>query len=44
MSTSALALIGYAAWTLLLVITIVTARSWMSLVGKRESYPPHLDQ
>ena len=38
MSASALALIGYAAWTLLLVITIVTARSWMSLVGKRESY------
>ena len=38
MSASALALIGYAAWTLLLVITIITIRTWISLVGKRESY------
>ena len=38
MSASALALIGYAAWTLLLVITIVLVRSWMSVVGKRRSY------
>jgi len=38
MSASALALIGYVGWTLLLVITIITIRTWMSLVGKRESY------
>lgn len=38
MSASALALIGYVAWTLLLVITIITIRTWISLVGKRESY------
>ena len=38
MSASALALIGYVAWTLLLVITIITVRTWISLVGKRESY------
>jgi uncharacterized MAPEG superfamily protein len=38
MSASALALIGYAAWTLLLVITIITIRSWITLVKKRESF------
>ncbi len=38
MSSSALALIGYVAWTLLLVITIITMRTWISLVEKRESY------
>lgn len=38
MSASALALIGYVAWTLLLVITIVTIRSWISLVKGRESF------
>jgi uncharacterized MAPEG superfamily protein len=38
MSPSALALIGYVAWTLLLVITIVTVRTWISLVERRESY------
>lgn len=38
MSASALALIGYVAWTLLLVIMIITIRSWISLVKKRESF------
>ncbi|MDH3200265.1 MAG: MAPEG family protein [Myxococcales bacterium] len=38
MSASALALIGYVAWTLLLVITIISVRTWISLMGKRESY------
>ncbi|MEM7137075.1 MAG: MAPEG family protein [Myxococcota bacterium] len=37
MSNSALALIGFCGWTLLVVLTIVTLRSWIYLVNKRES-------
>ncbi|MEM7435095.1 MAG: MAPEG family protein [Myxococcota bacterium] len=37
MSNSALALIGFSAWTLLVVLLIVTLRTWVYLVDKRES-------
>ncbi|MEM8607501.1 MAG: MAPEG family protein [Myxococcota bacterium] len=37
MSNSAIALIAFAGWTVLLVIAIVSLRSWIFLVNKRES-------
>lgn len=37
MSDSALALIAYAAWAILWVLTIITLRSWIFLVHKRPS-------
>lgn len=37
MSNSAIALVAFAGWTVLLAITIVTLRTWIFLVNKRES-------
>lgn len=37
MSNSAIALVAFAGWTVLLVVTIVSLRSWIFLVNKRES-------
>ncbi len=37
MSPSAVALLGFAAWTLLLILTIVSIRSYLVLTGQRKS-------
>jgi len=37
MSPSAVALVGFAAWTLLLIMTIVSIRSYFVLTGQRKS-------
>jgi uncharacterized MAPEG superfamily protein len=37
MNPSAVALLGFAAWTLLLIITIVSIRSYFVLTGQRQS-------
>ena len=38
MSTSALALIGFASWSILLAFTIITLRSALGLTGKHDSF------
>ncbi|MGB5811487.1 MAG: MAPEG family protein [Polyangiales bacterium] len=37
MSNSVLALLGFAGWTLLLVLTTITLRSWIFLINRRAS-------